>query len=280
MGGARCVGAPSYGRRALESHASVSTTSYPRLRSYSPMGSTENLAHLDSLSISDTDGDNTNDLFASPPKHNQPLAEGTNDEDEPPDVSDANARSLDFDEDASGIYEDTLRRELASLKSMNSVISGITTSLEKAKDNMDSVSATVNNASALLATWTRILSQTEHNQRLILNPSWHGASKDLTDAENEEVQQRHEQEQREAEEGRKARQREAEREEAERRRALEGTKSIRGRGGKTVGKGGTTARGGGYVGVGGQGGQGGTGRGSSIGRIGRGYGGSRGRGKG
>lgn len=243
------------------------------------MGSTEHLAHLDSLSISDTDGDNTDDLFASPSKHNQSLAEGAKDENEPPDVSNANARSIDSDEDASTIYEDTLRRELASLRSMNSVISGITISLEKAKGNMDSVSATVNNASALLATWTRILSQTEHNQRLILNPSWHGASKDLTDAENEEIQQRHEQEQREAEEERRVRQREAEREEAERRRALEGTKSTRGRG-KTLGKGGTTARGGGYVGVGGQGGHGGAARGSSIGRIGRGYGGSRGRGKG
>ena len=41
------------------------------------------------------------------------------------------------------------------------------------------------NASTLLNTWTRILSQTEHNQRLILNPSWQGANTDIAEAENE-----------------------------------------------------------------------------------------------
>lgn len=49
------------------------------------------------------------------------------------------------------------------------------------------VSRTVSSASTLLNTWTRILSQTEHNQRLILNPNWQGATQDAADLENETV---------------------------------------------------------------------------------------------
>lgn len=40
----------------------------------------------------------------------------------------------------------------------------------------------------------RILSQTEHNQRLVLNPSWRGATQDLSDMENERLQRRQEKE--------------------------------------------------------------------------------------
>jgi thioesterase domain-containing protein len=47
------------------------------------------------------------------------------------------------------------------------------------------VNQTVGAASTLLDTWTRILSQTEHNQRLILDPSWQGASQDMADLEAE-----------------------------------------------------------------------------------------------
>jgi hypothetical protein len=53
------------------------------------------------------------------------------------------------------------------------------------------VSRTVHNASTLLQTWTRILSQTEHNQRLLLNPQWQGASQDLVDIQDEEAQRQH-----------------------------------------------------------------------------------------
>lgn len=49
------------------------------------------------------------------------------------------------------------------------------------------VSRTVSSASTLLNTWTRILSQTEHNQRLILNPNWQGATQDVADMENETI---------------------------------------------------------------------------------------------
>ncbi|KAG8525934.1 uncharacterized protein KY384_000696 [Bacidia gigantensis] len=237
-------------------------------------------ADLDSLSLSDTEADETEDLFASPSKKQSrpPRApENTNKS-----HKEASAPPLDSDEDALADHEERLRHELASLRSMNTVVSGITASLEKAKNNMETVSATVNNASTLLTTWTRILSQTEHNQRLILNPNWHGASQDLVDAENEEVQKQQEQERREAEEERRARQREAEREEEERRRALESTKGTKSKTGRVTGRG--TTRGRGYVGVGGQGGTRGTARGNTTGRtasgIGRGLGGSRGRGRG
>lgn len=50
------------------------------------------------------------------------------------------------------------------------------------------------NASTLLNIWMRILSQTEHNQRLVLNPSWRGATQDLSDMENERLQRRQEKE--------------------------------------------------------------------------------------
>jgi hypothetical protein len=50
---------------------------------------------------------------------------------------------------------------------------------------LQSVNQTVNSASTLLNTWTRILSQTEHNQRLILNHAWQGASQDQADQEQE-----------------------------------------------------------------------------------------------
>jgi sRNA-binding protein len=65
---------------------------------------------------------------------------------------------------------------------------------------MQTVSKTVQNASTLLQTWTRILSQTEHNQRLILNPQWQGASQDLSAIEEEEVYRQQAAERRAAEE--------------------------------------------------------------------------------
>ena len=61
------------------------------------------------------------------------------------------------------------------------------------------MSRTVDSASTLLNTWTRILSQTEHNQRLILNPKWQGATQDITDTENEAIQKQQAAERRELE---------------------------------------------------------------------------------
>ena len=217
--------------------------------------------NLDSLSLSDTELDDTEDLFASPsvpskkPKAAQtPEAAETQRPAQPPDT----------EEDTLAAHEASLRRELSSLRTMNQVISGVVESLDKAKRNMDTVSATVNNASTLLTTWTRILSQTEHNQRLILNPNWQGASQDIADGENEEILRRQEKERRREEEIRREEAREREREEEERRRMTEGaTKGSRGRGrgaGRGVGRGVSS----GYVGVGGQGGVRGTARGAAT----------------
>ncbi|WEW55072.1 hypothetical protein PRK78_000500 [Emydomyces testavorans] len=102
--------------------------------------------------------------------------------------------------------EMALRAELEVVRNINKVIEGAVESLERAKDNMavtssfgilcctacssvdlQNVSRTVNSASTLLDTWTRILSQTEHNQRLILNPNWQGASQDIAEMESEAI---------------------------------------------------------------------------------------------
>ena len=237
-------------------------------------------SNLGSLCLSDTEVDETEDLFASPSEKPSNRSKGSgNIESLQKSIP---AQTPDFEEDTNATHEEALRIELASLRSMNTAIAGITASLEKAKTNMETVSATVNNASTLLTTWTHILSQTEHHQRLILSPDWHGASQDLVDVENEGVQKKQEHDRRVAEEEKRAKQRETEREEEERRRALESSKALRGKTGKLSGRG--TTRAGGYVGVGGQGGARGTARGGSVGRagsgIGRGLGGSRGRGRG
>lgn len=62
------------------------------------------------------------------------------------------------------------------------------------------MNTTVSAASTLLNTWTRILSQTEHNQRLILDPNWHGASQDITNIEQEATERQRAAERQEAEE--------------------------------------------------------------------------------
>ncbi|KIX02984.1 uncharacterized protein Z518_06534 [Rhinocladiella mackenziei CBS 650.93] len=96
--------------------------------------------------------------------------------------------------------EDTLRQELQSVRQVNEAIEGVIQSLEKAKDNMKTANNTVTAASTLLNTWTRILSQTEHNQRLILDPNWHGASQDIADIEQEVLEKQRAANRREAEE--------------------------------------------------------------------------------
>jgi hypothetical protein len=88
--------------------------------------------------------------------------------------------------DAEEARDARLQAELERVREVNKVIEGVTASLQKAKANMGTVHQTVNNASTLLATWTRILGQTEHNQRLILNPQWQGATQDMEEMENEE----------------------------------------------------------------------------------------------
>lgn len=82
--------------------------------------------------------------------------------------------------------------------------------------NFQVVAKTVANASTLLNTWTRILSQTEHNQRLALHPGWKGVTEDLAEQEAEASEK-----QRAAE--RRATEEEQRREELRRRREEEET---------------------------------------------------------
>ncbi|KJX92309.1 hypothetical protein TI39_contig5873g00001, partial [Zymoseptoria brevis] len=138
-----------------------------------------------------------------------------------------------------------LTAELARIRSINTTIESVTSSLLVAKSNMSTVHTTVNNASTLLATWTRILSQTEHNQRLVLNPAWQGATRDLEDAENEGLKRQVEVERRVLEEERRRVEEERRREEEERRKIV----VMEARGG--VGRRGSTRAGArsGYTGV-------------------------------
>ncbi|KAB8229969.1 DASH complex subunit Duo1-domain-containing protein [Aspergillus alliaceus] len=182
---------------------------------------------MERLQLSDED---TEDLWNSPSKHgsrklNQVLIkeESTT----PPPRSSHDAETL---YDRQEVREAALRNELQSVRNINQVIEGLLSSLDRAKGNMDTVSRTVDSASTLLNTWTRILSQTEHNQRLILNPNWQGAVQDVADSENEErlKQQAAERRERELQEQREAAARKAE--EAEKRRAqAPATRGTRGR---------------------------------------------------
>ncbi|KAK4217290.1 DASH complex subunit Duo1-domain-containing protein [Rhypophila decipiens] len=147
--------------------------------------------------------------------------------------------------------EAALRRELEGVRNINQVIEGVIGTLERAKGNMGTVSQTVNNASTLLNTWTRILSQTEHNQRLILNPNWKGSTQDLQDIENEAIQKQQEAERQAAERERRREEARRKAEEEERKRtagvpvqrsgsvrgsSVRGSRGIaRGRGGLTRG---------------------------------------------
>ncbi|KAH7552760.1 galactokinase [Bipolaris maydis] len=147
------------------------------------------------LSDSDTDGDA---LFDTPAarktnktKDVESEAEGT---------TGSRPRAKESHYTAEEAREEALRRELESIRNVNKVIEGVIESLQKAKDNMATVARTVQNASTLLQTWTRILSQTEHNQRLILNPQWQGASQDLVDIEEEQAHRQQAAQRRAAEE--------------------------------------------------------------------------------
>jgi hypothetical protein len=133
--------------------------------------------------------------------------------------------------------EAALRKELEGVRKINEVIEGVIGTLERAKGNMgvckplkhslffpltlalQTVSKTVDNASTLLNTWTRILSQTEHNQRLILNPEWKGATQDLIDMENEALLKQQEAERRAAEAERRREEARRKAEEEERKRS-------------------------------------------------------------
>ncbi|KAH8808456.1 DASH complex subunit Duo1-domain-containing protein [Xylogone sp. PMI_703] len=182
--------------------------------------------------------------------------------------------------------EAALQKELESVRSINEVIEGVVSSLETAKGNMATVSRTVTSASTLLNTWIRMLSQTEHNQRLILNPNWQGATQDIADIENEAILKAQAAERRAAEEERRREEarRRAEEEERQRQAGSAG-RGARGARGRASGLGRTgSVKGSGY-GTG-QSSIPGAGRGGIPGSsragtgIGRGIGSTRGRGRG
>ncbi|KAK1832471.1 DASH complex subunit Duo1-domain-containing protein [Podospora conica] len=141
-------------------------------------------------------------------------------------------------EEAQEARDAALRRELEGVRNINEVIEGVIGTLERAKGNMGTVSKTVENASTLLNTWTRILSQTEHNQRLILNPEWKGATQDLLEAENEALRRQQEAERRAADLERRREEARRKAEDAERQKLVapsrgtgtRGTRGARGRG--------------------------------------------------
>ncbi|KAL4958254.1 DASH complex subunit Duo1-domain-containing protein [Aspergillus filifer] len=185
---------------------------------------------MDRLELSDED---TEDLWDSPSKRgkkktHQPLIK--HESPSPPAPANRDDETL-FDREEA--HEAALRHELQTVRNINNVIENLLGSLDKAKGNMETVSRTVDSASTLLNTWTRILSQTEHNQRVILNPQWQGATQDAADVENEEFlrQQAAERRERELQEQREATVRKAE--EAERKR----TASTGSRGTRVVSRG-------------------------------------------
>ncbi|PTB39446.1 uncharacterized protein TrAFT101_007768 [Trichoderma asperellum] len=121
-----------------------------------------------------------------------------------------------------------LKRELDGVRKINEVIEGVIGTLQRAGGNMESVSKTVSNASSLLNTWTRILSQTEHNQRLILDPTWKGATNDLAEIEAEALRKQQAEARKAAEEEERREEVRRRREEDEQRRKLPASASARG----------------------------------------------------
>ena len=163
------------------------------------------------------------DLFASPendattPKHTSSNNASTN-----------KPARVENRHDADEARDARLQAELERVREVNKVIEGVNASLEKAKANMGTVHQTVNNASTLLATWTRILGQTEHNQRLILNPQWQGATQDMEEIENEEMRRQAEAERRLVEDQRRREETQRKAEEEERKRAAADAAPARG----------------------------------------------------
>ncbi|KAJ5643726.1 uncharacterized protein N7484_006233 [Penicillium longicatenatum] len=150
---------------------------------------------MDRLQLSDED---TEDLWDSPSKRGthktfNPRTSNEIPAPEPRQPRDGGDTLFDRQE----AREAALHNELQTVRKINEVIEGLLGSIDRAKGNMDTVSRTVTSASTLLNTWTRILSQTEHNQRLILNRNWHGATQDVADMETEEAQKRQAAERRE-----------------------------------------------------------------------------------
>jgi hypothetical protein len=184
------------------------------------------------------DDDSSSDIFASPSKPPK-SASNTSKPASAAQPHDAAAPQTPANPptrfDAEEAREAALRRELEGVRNINQVIEGVIATLDRAKGNMGTVSQTVTNASTLLNTWTRILSQTEHNQRLILNPNWNGATADLAEIEAETAARQMAAERRAAEEERRREEVRRRAEEEEMRRAAAAATPVA-RGGGTRGR--------------------------------------------
>jgi sugar-specific transcriptional regulator TrmB len=123
-----------------------------------------------------------------------------------------------------------LRQELETVRGINATLESVIASLSRAQSNVSVLSNTVDSASSLLETWTRILSQTEHNQRLILNPRWQGASQDLADLEAEAARKQMEAQRKVAEEAQRKEAAARKAAEEERRKAAAASRGSKGRG--------------------------------------------------
>ncbi|PHH74991.1 hypothetical protein CDD80_2714 [Ophiocordyceps camponoti-rufipedis] len=184
-----------------------------------------------------TDEDSLDDVWASPTqvvpsdaRPKTPKTPGT------PKTPSADRQPEPVDRDAA------LQRELEGVRGINKSIEAVLATLSRSGDNMEVVSKTVSNASSLLNTWTRILSQTEHNQRLILHPSWKGATEDLVEQETEALEKQRQAERKAAEEEQKLQELRRRREEDEDKRRLGVSSSSRGVRGSSRTRG-TTGRG-------------------------------------
>jgi hypothetical protein len=173
-------------------------------------------ATMDNLSLSDSDPDA---LFDSPDTKRKKQQSKKRDN-APAAIDGSSSRTVESRFSADEAREVSLKAELDSIRNINRVVEDVVASLEKAKANMQTVNGTINHSQTLLQTWSRILSVTEHNQRLILNPNWNGATQDLADMENEEAQRQAAAERKQAED--QARREEVARraEEEERRKAV------------------------------------------------------------
>lgn len=208
----------------------VGASSYNKIVCILRAETTIDATHLDAMAVRSTaeemerlqlSDEDTEDLWNSPSKrgaHKSFKPRLSNDIPSPEPRQSHDGGDTLFDRQEA--REAALKHELHAVRNINEVIEGLLNSIDKAKDNMEvrpgdpgylrigggrttnslslqTVSKTVASASTLLNTWTRILSQTEHNQRLILNPNWQGATQDVADMENEATQRQQAAERRE-----------------------------------------------------------------------------------
>lgn len=68
--------------------------------------------------------------------------------------------------------------ELDQVSSVNQVITQVSRTIDKASNDVNTMAVATANANQLLELWVRVLSQTEHNYRLLSNSQWQGASRD------------------------------------------------------------------------------------------------------